>query len=129
MLPERGARPRYRRFLGDWMKRVVTGAMLVAGLALAGPAMAMPAQCSVTGYDTFDCDVAFDGGGLTFELPDGGIFAFTLLEEDVGTAFMVAPDARPGQRPRELHQFSPVADRPGCWAREAEFEFCVLVQQ
>jgi hypothetical protein len=97
--------------------------------AMAVAAGAAPAQCSVTGYDSFACDVALDGGGLTFELPDGGIFAFTLVEAGVGTAFVSAADARPGQPPRELREFRAVEDRPGCWARGDEFEFCVLVEQ
>jgi len=92
-------------------------------------AAAAPGQCTVTGYDTFDCDVALDGGGLTFALPDGRTFAFTLVEEGVGTAFLIAEDAEPGQRPEELREFRAVDGKPGCWARDEDYEFCVLVQQ
>lgn len=92
-------------------------------------AAAAPGQCTVTGYNTFDCDVALDGSGLTFELPDGRVFAFTVIEEDVGTAFLIDDDAEPGQRPEELHEFRAVEGKPGCWAREQDYEFCVLVRQ
>jgi len=107
--------------------RLLTATLLWG--AMATLAAAAPAQCTVTGYGTFACDVVLDGGGLAFDLPDGSVFAFTLVEEDVGTAFVVAADARPGQLPKELHEFRSVEGRPGCWARDAEFEFCVLVQQ
>lgn len=110
--------------------------MILAGVVAAAAtgamttlAMAAPGQCTVTGYHTFDCDVALDGGGLTFSLPDGKIFAFTLIEEGVGTAFLISPDAAPGQRPEELREFNAVDGRPGCWARDEEFSFCVLVEQ
>ena len=92
-------------------------------------AAAAPGQCTVTGFDTFDCDVALDGGGLTFALPDGTTFAFTLIEEGVGTAFLIAADAEPGQRPEELREFRAVDGQPGCWARDEDYQFCVLVQQ
>lgn len=100
----------------------VTGMMMM-------PAAAAPGQCSVTGYDTFDCDVALDGGGLTFGLPDGRTFAFTLIEQEVGTAFLIAADAAPGQPPEALGEFALAAERPGCWVGKNDFEFCVLVQQ
>jgi hypothetical protein len=108
---------------------LATALSVVATGAMTTAAMAAPGQCTVTGYDTFDCDVALDGSGLTFGLPDGRTFAFTLIEEGVGTAFMIAADARPGQLPEELREFRPVDDRPGCWARDESFEFCVLVEQ
>ncbi len=92
-------------------------------------AAAAPGQCTVTGYDTFDCDVALDGGGLTFELPDGRIFAFTVIEDGVGTAYLIDADPKPGQRPDELREFRAVEAKPGCWARDEDYEFCVLVQQ
>lgn len=97
--------------------------------AMVTLAAAAPGQCTITGYDTFDCDVALDGGGLTFTLPDGQIFAFTLIEDGVGTAYLIDPEAVPGRRPQELHEFRAVEGKPGCWAREEDYEFCVLVQQ
>jgi hypothetical protein len=108
-----------------WATAIVVAAMGTMGTL----AVAAPGQCTVTGYDTFACDVALDGAGLTFALPDGRIFAFTLVEEGVGTAFLVDADAKPGQRPEELREFSAVADKPGCWARDEDYEFCVLVEQ
>src|SRR5690606_24760684 len=107
--------------------RLLTATLLWG--AMVTLAAAAPAQCTVTGYDTFDCDVVLDGGGLTFALPDGSVFAFTLETETLGSAFIVAADAKPGQLPQELHAFRPVADSPGCWARDEDFAFCVLVQQ
>lgn len=95
---------------------------------MAALAVAAPGECSLTGYDTFDCDVALDGGGLTFALPDGKIFAFTLISEGVGTAFLISPDAAPGQRPEELRTFSAIESEPGCWARDEDTRFCVMVQ-
>jgi hypothetical protein len=93
-------------------------------------ASAAPGQCTVSGYDTFDCDVALDGGGLTFALPDGQTFAFALVEEGEGLGYLIAPDARAGQRPDELGTFTPIADEPGCWAGERDVErFCVLVEE
>ena len=116
---------------GKDLKRMIWATAVAAAVtgAMATLAMAAPGQCTVTGYDTFDCDVALDGGGLTFELPDGRTFAFTLVEEGVGTAFLIAADAEPGERPEELRAFTAVEGRPGCWARDEDYEFCVLVQQ
>ena len=113
------------------MKRVILATAVVAAAmgAMVTLAAATPGQCTVAGFDTFDCDVALDGGGLTFELPDGKTFAFTLSEEGVGTAFLIAADAQPGQRPEELGQFSAVEGEPGCWARDEDYQFCVLVEQ
>ena len=113
------------------MKRMIWAtAMAVAGVgAMVTLAAAAPGQCTVTGYDTFDCDVALDGGGLTFGLPDGRIFAFTLIEEGVGMAYLIDADAAPGERPDELREFRAVDGKPGCWARKENYEFCVLVQQ
>ena len=93
-------------------------------------ASAAPGQCTVSGYDTFDCDVALDGGGLTFALPDGQTFAFALVEEGEGLGYLIASDARAGQRPDELGTFTPIADEPGCWAGGRDVErFCVLVEE
>jgi hypothetical protein len=116
---------------GKDLKRLIWAAALaVAGCgAMVSLAAAAPGQCMVSGYDTFDCDVALDGGGLTFTLPDGQIFAFTLIEEGVGMAYLIDPKAAPGQRPAELREFRAVAGEPGCWARDEDYQFCVLVQQ
>jgi hypothetical protein len=107
------------RFL---MATLVWGAMAAAASAAAG-------ECSVTGYDTFDCDVVLDGGGLTFGLPDGGIFAFALLADGVGEAYLIAPGSAPGQPPQMLRDLRPVDGKAGCWAREDAFEFCALVEE
>ncbi|KKC34699.1 hypothetical protein [Devosia psychrophila] len=100
----------------------VLGAMAVAGYAA-------PGQCTVSGYSAFDCDVVTDGGGLTFGLPDGRTFAFALMEEGVGMGYLIEADAAPGARPEEIHDLLAVDGKPGCWAREDEFEFCVLIEQ
>jgi hypothetical protein len=111
------------------MKTIVTGAALL-GLALAVPALAAPGQCSVTGYDTFECDVSVDGGGLTFGLPDGQIFAFALVAADEGLGYRIAADAAPGQRPVELGTFRPVEGEPGCWLGERDgTKFCAALVQ
>lgn len=108
-------------------------AALGAGVAcvMAGAAMAAPGLCSMTDYGTFDCDVTMDGAGLTFVLPDGQTFAFALVEEDEGLGYLIAPDARPGQRPDELGSFSPDEAEAGCWIsdRKSEVRFCALVAQ
>ena len=110
------------------MIRLLTGTMLVASLALAVPALAASGQCSLTDFDTFDCDVQMDGDGLTFALPDGQVFAFATVGEDEGLGYLIAADASPGQRPDELGSFMPLADKPGCWVAEAkEIEFCAMV--
>ena len=110
------------------MKIMFTGAMLAASLALAAPALAVSGQCSLTGYDAFECDVETDGGGLTFALPDGQTFAFALVEDNEGLGYLIAADARPGQLPEELGTFRPLADDPGCWqAKRDETKFCALV--
>lgn len=109
---------------------VVAAAGAVAGLGLmAVAAAAAPGQCTVTGYGTFDCDVVTDGGGLTFDLPDGRTFAFALLEEGRGSAYLIGADAAPGSLPEELAGFAAVDGQPGCWARDEDFEFCVLVAE
>lgn len=98
--------------------------------AVVTSAMAMPGQCTVTGYGWFDCEVVLDGAGLAFDLPDGRTFAFTLTEEGSGTGFLGDADPEPGQYPKVLQGFSALENKPGCWASEQEdFEFCVLVQQ
>lgn len=101
---------------------LIWGAMVLA-------ASAAPGQCTVSGYDTFDCDVALDGQGLTFGLPDGRTFAFALTGEDEGAAYLIDADAAPGSLPEELRGFAAVDGKPGCWARDEDFEFCVLVEE
>jgi len=110
------------------MKIMFTGAMLAASLALAAPALAVSGQCSLTGYDEFDCEVETDGGGLTFALPDGQTFAFAVVEENEGLGYLLAADAKPGQLPEELGTFTQLADEPGCWQAERnDTKFCALV--
>ena len=112
------------------MKSFLTGAALLAGFALAGSAMAAPGQCSMSGFGSFACDVGFDGAGITFELPDGQVFAFALVTEVEGLGYFIAADAQPGQRPVELGVFMPVADEPGCWyGQKDDVKFCALVEQ
>lgn len=101
---------------------LIWGAMVVA-------ASAAPGQCTVTGYDAFACDVALDGQGLTFALPDGKTFAFALTGADEGAAYVINADAAPGSLPEELRGFAAVDGEPGCWARGDDFEFCVLVEE
>lgn len=102
---------------------VVTGIGTMATLAA-------PGQCTVTGYDSFPCEVTLDGGGLTFGLPDGQTFAFALVAEGKGQAYRISPDAGPGRIPDDLGTFKAVEDEAGCWASTRdEFRFCVLVQQ
>ncbi|MDB5615659.1 MAG: hypothetical protein JWQ22_3312 [Devosia sp.] len=110
------------------MIRVV--ALAAAGLGvttLAG--YAAPGQCTVSGYGGFDCDVVTDGGGLTFGLPHGRTFAFALMEEGVGTGYLIAGDAAPGARPKAIQDMTAVDGKPECWARADEFEFCALIEQ
>ena len=92
-------------------------------------AMAAPGQCTVTGFGSFDCDVTLDGGGLTFPLPNGQTFVFALTEADKGEVYLIDADAAPGQRPEELREFSAVAGQPGCWARDEDYSFCVLIAE
>ena len=92
--------------------------------------MAAPGQCTVRDGAAFDCDVALDGSGLTFALPDGQVFAFALVEDGVGMGYLAAPDAAPGSRPEELGQMVPVPDKPGCWmGGRDDFSFCAQVAQ
>lgn len=119
---------------GSWgtglNKKMMLAATVFAGAAMAGtPAYAQPGQCSVTGVGTFPCDVAVDGGGLSFALPDGDVLAFMLVEPGRGIAYLAAADARPGQRPRELRDFVPKEGMQGCWVREDGYQFCALVFQ
>ena len=112
------------------MKSFVTGAMLLASLALAVPAGAAPGQCSMTGYGSFACDVAADGGGITFALPDGQVFAYALTGENEGIGYRIAADAGPGQPPRNLGTFVPAEGQPGCWTGGRDgLEFCAAIAQ
>lgn len=116
--------------LGDSMKTLLTGAVLLLGLAPAVPAFATPGQCSMTGYDDFECDVAADGGGITFGLPDGQVFAFALTAENEGIGYRIAADAAPGQAPKALGTFHPVDGEPGCWIGERDAtKFCAAIAQ
>ncbi|WP_224703028.1 hypothetical protein [Devosia aquimaris] len=108
--------------------RFVVGALIWGAMAVA--ATAAPGQCVVRDGAAFDCDVALDGSGLTFALPDGQVFAFALIEDGVGVGYLVAPDAAPGSRPDELGQMVPVPDKPGCWmGGRDDFSFCAQVAQ
>lgn len=108
------------------MKSLVMGSALMWGL-WAGVAQAEPAQCSVNGFDTFECDVARDGGGLTFALPDGRVFAFALVGTGEGMGYLGAADAL---YPQELGAMTPAAGAPGCWVGGKDgFAFCVQVAQ
>lgn len=112
------------------MRTFLTGAAVLAGLALVVPAQAMPGQCSVTGYEDFACSVDADGGGLTFVLPDGQTFVFAQLEDGAGFAYRIADDNQPGSRPEELGMFAPLDSKPGCWLGEKDaITFCVSVEQ
>lgn len=101
-------------------------AAMFAAAAMTGPAAAQPGQCSVSGWGTFDCDVVVDGGGLSFALPDGAVWAFTLTEADMGLGYLFPSDGGSGNRPRAQGEFQP-STKPGCWANLDEFEFCALV--
>lgn len=112
------------------MKIFVTGAVLVSGLAFAFPANAAPGQCSVTGYDTFECDVAFDGGGLTFALPDGQTLVFSHVGNGEGIGYLAPVDLPAGRYPTDLGVFRPVEGEPGCWLGDKEgLKFCAAVAE
>lgn len=117
-------------FSGERMKTKIMGAALLAGLSLVSPASAASGQCSLTGYDPFECDVELDGSGLTFGLPDGQIFAFAVTGDGEGLGYRIPAGAAPGQRPIELGRFVPVAAEPGCWQGERSgIKFCASVMQ
>tara|TARA_R110002020_G_scaffold14062_16_gene50000 strand:+ start:373 stop:699 length:327 start_codon:yes stop_codon:yes gene_type:complete len=108
------------------MRISVLGAALIWG-AMMGSASAEPGQCSATGFETFDCELARDGGGLTFALPDGQVFAFALVSENEGLGYLGAPDAL---YPAELGTMTPAPDAPGCWVGGKDgFAFCAQVAQ
>jgi hypothetical protein len=107
--------------------------LIVAGLVwavMAGVVAAEPAQCSVTEFATFDCELTRDGGGLTFDLPDGQVFAFALVSENEGLAYMTPANAGPGTYPIELGLMTPAVGAPGCWVGGKDgFAFCVEIAQ
>ena len=112
------------------MKKLATGAALLAGLALALPAIAAPGQCSITGLDPFDCDVTVDGGGITFVLPSGEAFVFAHEADGEGLAYLIPADAQPGRYPEELGRFAPVEGEAGCWLGEKDgTKFCAALMQ
>lgn len=112
------------------MRLFVTGVALVAGLALAVPAMASPGQCSMTGFGDFQCEVNVDGGGLTFALPDGQSLVFAHVADGEGLGYLIPAQSEPGQRPKELGMFAPVEGQAGCWfGPKDEISFCVAIEQ
>ncbi len=95
--------------------------------AMAGVAMAEPARCTVSDLGTFDCELARDGSGLTFALPDGRVFSFALVGDGEGLGYLSGPDT---SYPAELGTMTPSADAPGCWVGGKDgFSFCVQVAQ
>jgi hypothetical protein len=112
------------------MKIFVSGAIVAFGLALAHPAYAEPGQCSFTGFDEFACDVAADGGGITFALPDGQTLVFVHSGDGAGQAFLNGAGVAPGSLPRALGEFLPAESRPGCWIGQRDgAEFCASIAQ
>ncbi len=97
------------------MKKFVTGAVLLVGLAFAVPANGAEGQCSVTGFGDFACDLTVDGGGITFALPDGRSFVFAHVSDGEGLGYISVADPRPGNYPEELGAFAPVEGEDGCW--------------
>lgn len=109
---------------------LMTGAALIAGLALAAPASAAPGQCSMTGYGDFACDVSVDGGGISFALPDEQVLVFAHQANSEGFGYLIESEATPGSRPDELGAFVPVDGEPGCWfGAEDEIKFCAALEQ
>lgn len=110
------------------MGAIALGAVVAGVMGMA--ALAAPGQCRVTDYGSFDCDVAVDGGGVTFGLPDGGSFVFAQIADGEGLGYRIAADAAPGVPPEPLGEFRPVAGEAGCWQSSSEdYRFCVLVAQ
>lgn len=106
---------------------ILAGVVAAAGLGFMGAPLAEPGQCTVSGVGTFDCDLARDGGGLTFALPDGRVFAFALVGTGEGMGYLGAADAL---YPQELGAMTPAAGAPGCWVGGKDgFAFCVQVAQ
>lgn len=112
------------------MKSLTTGALLVAGIALATPAMAASGQCSMTGLGQFACDVSVDGGGIVFALPDGRTLVFSHQGNGEGNGYLMPETAQPGRAPVDLGHFAPDTGKAGCWVGEKDgTKFCVAVQQ
>jgi hypothetical protein len=112
------------------MMKILSGVALAFGLALVAPAMAVPGQCSMTGFGEFPCDVVVDGGGLTFALPDGRALVFAHSGDGQGQGYLIAADAERGQRPEELGMFVPVENELGCWnGAQDEITFCAATAQ
>jgi hypothetical protein len=108
--------------------RILVGALIWG--AMAAMASAAPGQCVVRDGAAFDCDVAVDGSGLTFALPEGDVFSFALIEDGVGMGYLTAADAAPGASPLELGRMTPAPDKPGCWVGgRDDFSFCAQVAQ
>lgn len=112
------------------MKRFLTGAALLFSCALAAPALGASGECSFTGFDSFACDVAVDGGGITFELPSGDVFVFAHEGDEVGLGYLIAANSQPGRSPNQLGRFMPMAHEDGCWyAPEKEITFCARIAE
>lgn len=112
------------------MKTYLTGVALGAGLALAAPALGAPGQCSMTGYESFACEISADGGGITFTLPDGQFFAFVHTGDGEGPGYLTPADPTPGHSPRLLGSFAPAMAAPGCWRdAERDITFCAAIEQ
>lgn len=112
------------------MKRFLTGAALLFSCALAAPALGASGECSFTGFDSFACDVAVDGGGITFELPSGDVFVFAHEGDEVGLGYLIAANSQPGRSPTQLGRFMPMAHEDGCWyAPEKEITFCARIAE
>lgn len=103
------------------------GVALIWGL-MASVAQAEPAQCSVTDFGTFDCNLARDGAGLTFLLPNGQVFAFALTGDGEGSGYLGPSPQAPEAAPIELGRMTPAIGAPGCWVGGKNgFAFCVQV--
>lgn len=110
------------------MKIFVTGAALL--IALAAPVAAAPGQCSLTGHDTFACDVTVDGGGITFALPSGETFVFAHEADGEGLGYLIAAEPEAGRLPEELGRFVPVEGEAGCWLGDKDaLTFCAALEQ
>lgn len=84
----------------------------------------------MTGYDTFECDVTVDGGGITFGLPDGQTFVFAHVADGEGLGYLIPADAKPGRSPQELGTFKPVEGESGCWAGgKDDMKFCAAISE
>jgi hypothetical protein len=109
------------------MNKTASGMALAAILATVAPALGAPGECSFTGFGDFPCDVSVDGGGMTFALPDGQAFVLAQTEDGAGPGYLLAEDS---DRPDELGEFMPLADREGCWlGEEDDITVCVAVEQ